>query len=808
MGFKRTAEGRVFFDNPDENPPGRDSERQHQAESKDIQIVGLLRALNDRLKDDKAERSRLLRELAEYREVIDDLEDRTGRSEDAYIDLEQKISARQNENAKKASRAENIAKETLKEVLDTRNMLGEMQEKTQLSSKSFSVIKSQIDDTRKAGDVIRKRQAVLEKLHKEQNEKMVGSVAAYVTLTKRLTESEMRYEQIDNRIEETGVAQRQLERKLEKAGEDRLRFLRKMDRIEETVIQTRDALNAKAMVVLADQAAPAAPEPPALAAQPSPREPDPVMLEKRAGISFAWLQKIKAVPATGLATIVLAVLLSGIFILVIELSGPLIEKFSLFDKTEETKWQQVYQEGSVTRPDEAGAKPRIIYQQPRSENQNNAREEIVEEKVSGVEQVPDSERFATPSESEIPIAPVAAKAYIPDDIGTLDINDQDKLLAALENDADAVAAMMNEIEPGHVDESAEMQQAGLDTKDVVPSYVIEEPAIEESAPLSPRPGLQGRIKPDPNLPEVVKKIEQEAFAGVAEAQHDLAAIYTAGHGGTRQDYQRAAQWFQEAAEGGVANARYNLGVLYHQGMGVERDIKKAITWYESAAQLGHPEAQYNLGIAYIEGIGVAYAPRRAAHYFESAADSGITEAAYNLGLIYENGLLGKAEPDTALMWYKTASDQDSPEAKAALEQLAKSLDIKISDVNRIVENMVAADAKDSAPVQSAAAKTVVRKESPSAPAAQSLRTGRVASVPKVVSQKEQARVLTVQIQKYLMQLGLYPGPSDGLGGPLTVDAIRSYQIFHEIEASGRASEKLHAYKKGDPQINEVGSRTQ
>src|SRR5690606_13751806 len=108
-------------------------------------------------------------------------------------------------------------------------------------------------------------------------------------------------------------------------------------------------------------------------------------------------------------------------------------------------------------------------------------------------------------------------------------------------------------------------------------------------------------------------------------------------------------------------------------------------WYEGAAALGHPEAQYNLGIAYIEGVGVPYDAAKAAGHFEQAAGQGVMEAAYNLGLIYENGLLGEAKPDEALMWYKTAADKGSPEAKAALEQLAKNLNISIDQVNGIAE---------------------------------------------------------------------------------------------------------------------------
>jgi len=46
------------------------------------------------------------------------------------------------------------------------------------------------------------------------------------------------------------------------------------------------------------------------------------------------------------------------------------------------------------------------------------------------------------------------------------------------------------------------------------------------------------------------------------------------HGqGVHQDDKQAFEWFERAAEQGVAEAQYNLGVKYDQGQGVEQDDK-------------------------------------------------------------------------------------------------------------------------------------------------------------------------------------------------------------------------------------------
>ena len=42
--------------------------------------------------------------------------------------------------------------------------------------------------------------------------------------------------------------------------------------------------------------------------------------------------------------------------------------------------------------------------------------------------------------------------------------------------------------------------------------------------------------------------------------------------GVPQDYGEAVKWFQKAADQGYANAQYNLGVIYDQGLGVPPDL--------------------------------------------------------------------------------------------------------------------------------------------------------------------------------------------------------------------------------------------
>ena len=40
---------------------------------------------------------------------------------------------------------------------------------------------------------------------------------------------------------------------------------------------------------------------------------------------------------------------------------------------------------------------------------------------------------------------------------------------------------------------------------------------------------------------------------------------------------------------------YNLGLMYHNGYGVEIDYEQAVKWYKEAANLGQKDAEQKLG---------------------------------------------------------------------------------------------------------------------------------------------------------------------------------------------------------------------
>ena len=51
-------------------------------------------------------------------------------------------------------------------------------------------------------------------------------------------------------------------------------------------------------------------------------------------------------------------------------------------------------------------------------------------------------------------------------------------------------------------------------------------------------------------------------------------------------------------------AQFNLGTMYDNGEGVDKDEFQAFNWYQLAAKRGHSKSQYQLGLKYKLGSGV------------------------------------------------------------------------------------------------------------------------------------------------------------------------------------------------------------
>jgi len=84
-------------------------------------------------------------------------------------------------------------------------------------------------------------------------------------------------------------------------------------------------------------------------------------------------------------------------------------------------------------------------------------------------------------------------------------------------------------------------------------------------------------------------LERVALDGNVHAQARLAERYSSGDG-VKKDIYRASLWYRRAAEGGCAEAQYQIGVMLLDGEGLTEDSEEGLEWIFRASQADHAKA--------------------------------------------------------------------------------------------------------------------------------------------------------------------------------------------------------------------------
>lgn len=90
----------------------------------------------------------------------------------------------------------------------------------------------------------------------------------------------------------------------------------------------------------------------------------------------------------------------------------------------------------------------------------------------------------------------------------------------------------------------------------------------------------------------------------------------------RFNYDKALNYFKQAAEKGNVQALYYIGDLYYNGNGVDKSFATAKRYFEQAANKGFTEAQYMMGVMYRNGQGVTKSIPQAKAWLQKAANQG------------------------------------------------------------------------------------------------------------------------------------------------------------------------------------------
>jgi TPR repeat protein len=141
----------------------------------------------------------------------------------------------------------------------------------------------------------------------------------------------------------------------------------------------------------------------------------------------------------------------------------------------------------------------------------------------------------------------------------------------------------------------------------------------------------------------------------------------------RADYNAAAGYLHPLAEAGDPLAQMRMGVLHHEGLGVDQDDAEAARWWRQAADQGYTDAEYAVGLCYDHGRGVAQDQAEAASWYEKAASKGHTEAQASLGTLYAYGDGVSQDLVLAWFWLSVAASKGNDMARETLDGVTSQM---------------------------------------------------------------------------------------------------------------------------------------
>ena len=186
--------------------------------------------------------------------------------------------------------------------------------------------------------------------------------------------------------------------------------------------------------------------------------------------------------------------------------------------------------------------------------------------------------------------------------------------------------------------------------------------------------IKGEIVPK-NVRDGVSYLEQAADNGHVIAMRMLGDIYGKGDS-IPQDSTKSIVYLERAASYGDGPSVLSLGYLYIVGKTnpdlpiakfVPADPPKAFGYFKRAADLGNEVARYMVGMMYFQGLGVEKNDTLAEFNVRLSAERGYAQAQYIAGQAFAKGVVVEKDEDEAIRWFKLAAAQNHAKAKEELK---------------------------------------------------------------------------------------------------------------------------------------------
>jgi len=163
--------------------------------------------------------------------------------------------------------------------------------------------------------------------------------------------------------------------------------------------------------------------------------------------------------------------------------------------------------------------------------------------------------------------------------------------------------------------------------------------------------------------------------------------YRHGMDGVESNINESLIWLKKAVEQNDAWAIYNLGLLYEEGIGVDKSLTKAIELFIKAHELDSNFSGVKLGLIYEYGIGVEKDITKSIDYWATSAEHGYLWSQLHLACLYDKGEKIPEDQDEAKKWYSKFEEKLS-----ALEEDKEKLFSKLANENFVpaIESLIRA----------------------------------------------------------------------------------------------------------------------
>lgn len=156
--------------------------------------------------------------------------------------------------------------------------------------------------------------------------------------------------------------------------------------------------------------------------------------------------------------------------------------------------------------------------------------------------------------------------------------------------------------------------------------------------------------------QITQEEANEYLNKASELGNNDATFWIARRAEIAGEYEKAIKYYEIANQNGHPIAQSNLGFIYENGTGVNKDIKKAFCLYTSSAKKGCVFGQKNLADCYYSGKGVAGNNEQAVFWYQKAAEKNLADAQNMLGVCYYNGYGVEQDYETAYYWQEKAAE--------------------------------------------------------------------------------------------------------------------------------------------------------